>query len=59
MNSSPSSTSNFEKAKQDSMPKPEDILKDKKEEPLMVPEQMNPSMWKEDFEKTLVPEKKS
>ena len=50
--------SNFEKAKQDSMPKPEDILKEKKEEPLIVPEQ-NPNMWKEDFEKTLVPEKKS
>lgn len=40
MNSSDSvkkPTSNFEKAKQEMMPKPEDILKDEKEEPLIVP----------------------
>lgn len=41
------------------MPKQEEILKDEKEEPLIVPTQMNPNEWKDDFEKTLVPEKKS
>ena len=39
------------------MPKPEDILKDKKEEPLFVPAvQQNGSLWKDDFEKALVPD---
>jgi len=49
-------TSNFEKAKQESMPKPEDVLKDEKEEPLIVPASMSPNVWKEDFEKSMVPE---